>query len=1109
MIRRKEKVETLPFTASETGSLNMFKDFHDKYKDQIFNPNNPPEGFGNENQCTLYINLLLNDKLFSNYEENDENENFKEYVLTFFHVYGSSFEMYFNNRGEPKVFKKYTSNKDKIVKKLSDKIITYEKNQFLKECLESLLAKTELSSAGKIKITNNTSTSRDVISSNFSVQEIRYNSSMKIIKERGIDFFIRECKKLGKKLETGSLLISTQEMMATFEESLIYLLKDFSQEPRLLHNFANIYNTKTTESNHFLKYVYKNLTQNPNYTFSRGEKEKRFQAMLNFISDKNNVVLLENMIEGGYEVKIGLDEPVIVTTNFIIEDESLNFEVLPDGKVIHRLKPKEFIAVVPKTLTIDVNSKKYKKLVKNQVLDLNSNEFKTFVSDVYSCNWENYDFTVEENLLIATPKLEKITILSEKESKNIAQLFKQLPKSNVVESYIDSFKKIIETTGDNYRLYHWQNEALTIARNKESFIIWGDTSGGKTHVLMLIMIASIAEDRNSEFVYCAPTDQLAIQTFSNVISTFGESQIALIVEQIEYVPQRARIYIGTPKELADFFAKYSPRSNFISTYESKTTRRIVRLAVDECHTLSKSYKPDEHGEKNSANIYKLISSLSRRDPSEQVQFIGMSASLSQSSFEKCVQLIKDSSNILEIKLIYYTRYDAKMYTKPEVILPTVSDQVEINVEILNGRIVHNPNMSEEITVNNSVYEKIMFNMLESGMNSGGFFLDTEIEAIQTMENLINYLSAREESTVWSTLRKKYFDQIQFQTGLKAKFYDIIVEEIEKHINGNVRGESIECSERYFDELLTYYKKRQNVQLENVCYSLDLYGLLYEYKSYNEKGVIFRTEVHPMYNFGGTQKSSSILKLSEDGRTTDFGEILKSEGLEIMQENSKLISTLIKGLKYGIGLITSSIPLAFQMEISKHLMNLKKIKASDSFGMRFVISDDSLSMGIDLPLSSVAIVNQKRKPITKGQKKQKAGRAGRSDEYGNYLPSSLYLVNVSNYLELNQDEELSFDMQGIKNQYYNSSNIEDCLRNLLQIYGDGSNFSIDTFEDKYFTEIIFPEINIFPQNFSKYKYVKHCLRELYTVTKILLPAISPLLLEIHSEVQLRIYNYMTK
>ena len=507
--------------------------------------------------------------------------------------------------------------------------------------------------------------------------------------------------------------------------------------------------------------------------------------------------------------------------------------------------------------------------------------------------------------------------------------------------------------------------------------------------------------------------------------------------------------------------------------------------------------------KAAKSIYNLVTSLSRTGGTPQ--FIGMSASLSQVSFDNCVSTIQTASGIGNIRLIHYTRADAKMYTRPRELVNVLSNQERVCVSVQNGDISDNPYSTENINLTNLFYEKMMFKLIEDGRIPGSFFHDSELEAIQTMKNFMAYLTKKDAESLWRKTKNDYERDLVTTTDSRERYHRIIKETISQLASGFINSEPIQMSRKYFDELLLLYQRSERVTLENIVYSIDLYAFLYEYKNYHERLAIFQLDVHPIYNFGNTDKLVNPLELKIGGEPTDFAKILEAENLN-MDERTGLIETLSSGLKYGIGLITSSIPLAFQMQISKLLMKMKS--QNENFGIKFVICDYSLSMGVDYPLSASVIIKSQRKAMKKGEEKQKAGRAGRNNEKGEYLPSTVYYVNVENFVELADDNEiLSFDMQDMKDSYYGISNIEDTIRTMMTIYGNGTNFNMETFESRYFTDSIFPEINEFENKILKYKYIKHCLRELYEVTKVLLPPLSVSILQIYSGVQRHIYDYM--
>ena len=659
---------------------------------------------------------------------------------------------------------------------------------------------------------------------------------------------------------------------------------------------------------------------------------------------------------------------------------------------------------------------------------------------------------------------------------------------------------------DNFKLYWWQKVALEYALRDESFFIWGVTSGGKTHILMLIIIAVITNYRDISFVYCAPTDQLAIQTYANIICTIGRDKVSIISECVTYISPNSSIFVGTPKELSDYFTKYNMTSIYNSSkpsyeriegaIEGRKMSKIFRLAVDEVHVMDKTYNATIEGRKAAKSIYDLITGL--KDVSDKVQIMAMSASLSDESFKNCKDIVSEASGIDDIKLIPYTTYDAKMYDKPSVILKVPSNQNNFNVAVENKLIVNSEtNVLDEIEVTPGLLESLFYRAIYDKRDPSALFFDSELDAIQTMASLIKYLKNSNTNSLWRKLKTSYLiDFENSHVGVKDNYIRMIKTYINSLKTFSTSSQKVNVEPGIFEELIDVYNTRvsssERIDKTNVYYNLDLYGLLYEFVENDRGNTLFRSNVHPFYNFGNSLSYTDILRsTNSDGSLTDFGRLLIAQ--DINPGNNKLVDLLLDGLQFGIGLVTASIPLAFQVQISSLLMKLKKKTSTDTFGIKFVLCDYSLSMGVDFPLSSVFIIKRQRRRITISEKKQKTGRAGRSDEKGISLPSTAYYVNVENFEELETtDDILTFDLNDLTSYYYEPNQVYPALNSIIKSFDrefpPGRQIESSGLE-KLRNSINFPDIDKFDTEIEKMKYMKQCLRELFDITRVIVPQIS--------------------
>ena len=877
-------------------------------------------------------------------------------------------------------------------------------------------------------------------------------------------------------------------------------------------------NSKCLENKKLLDLVILNVDIEDIFDFKRTDE---FETIL-----RTPELLLE-LLKFDFPIKQENGTYISERTNLVYES---NFEAL-----INKIKKLSYFCgetfkssddriFLSKEISLFNNSQEFKNLLvlEDRVGIFNENIFRASEERIFNPEFESltreylqlndeYKEKVQEFLQRYNGEpFEGVKFLLEKElPKNFAKIVKDMFKNQ--ETYgltpdsEECYKKIIVGDDSNFKLYFWQQEALDLASNGKSFFIWGDTSGGKTHVMMLIIISMIAKNRDSSFVYCSPTDQLAIQTFANVLCTVGCENVSLVTECVTYTSQTSSIIIGTPKELNDFLAQYNINNSseksdekLEKTIQTRKTRRLVRLAIDECHIMDETYNPTIEGKKSAKSIYNIIKGLSSGE--SQVQIMALSASLNSRSFENCRNKVIEASSITNIELVKYTKATSKLYIKPIVEPHSINIQSIFNVCTDSGKIIENRRqMRNDVLINPPFMLSLFHKAIKDGRDPLACFFKNEFYAISMFSGLIDFLERINENSEWFQTKRECMSNSGHISS------EMVLEIIQSKIISSKNNPNPKCLEvvldrEYFQPLIDFYNRKTgdiNKKIrEDDILTMELYGFLYEFKNLEEKNPCFKSIVHPYLNFGGILSLGDSLSVENNGKLTTFGEMLSYQYINV--KNNKLVSLMLKGLKYGIGLVTSSIPLAFQLQISGLLMRLKNksLESNKPAGIKFVINDDSLSMGVDFPLSGVALINMNSENITISQFKQKAGRAGRSDREGNYMPSTVYCVNVLNFNELTTtDDILSFNFDENSMYYYRPDQVYHCLENIINAIDDFTRFSQDVKNwydgslNAFRNDSMFPEIESFRDQFEKDKYMKMCLMELFYITRILAPEVS--------------------
>lgn len=754
--------------------------------------------------------------------------------------------------------------------------------------------------------------------------------------------------------------------------------------------------------------------------------------------------------------------------------------------------------------------------------------YKSYIKDnisSYTYEFGIYINNIELDKSIVN-SLEQMFYYSSEVPKSITVSGKNKDKStkSIRDNYILKYELVTKTEEDsNFKLYFWQREALEKATMGKSFFVWGDTSGGKTHVMILIIIMMIVKFPNVCFIYCCPTDQLAIQTFSNVFCTIGD-KASILCECITYIKPSSSIIVGTPKEINDYLQKYNddvfrqelPIEETITKIVSRRkTGNIIKLAIDEIHYMDGSYS-GEGQDKKSRAIKSIIEGLRNNSQKDNLQLMALSASLNEESFNNCKRIVSEASGIVDIELVKYTKATSKLYERPLIEPNPINNQEIKELQYDGSEIsfydVSNPVRQESINIDMKFLLKLFYVSIKEKRDPMACFFKDEFTAISKFISLIDYFESINSQSRWYAAKTEYFRRLE--TDEQFSRLKIIIF-LAKYIS-NISREIIFLDSSEYEQLINKYndiiKNRDIKDVSKVSrdnFGIDKLTLIREVIAIESNSAIFTSPVHPYLNFGNIESVSGKLDVMINGEATNFGILLQNQNIDISKQN-KLVKSLLTGLKYGVGLVTGSIPLGFQVEISKLLMELKN---SSKSGIKFVICDDSLSVGVDYPLSSVALINLERESMLLSQFKQKSGRAGRNDLQGNYMDSTVYCINIEDASTIKErDDILTFKFEENSMYYYKPNEIYSCTREIvdtiIRITSSSGSGEVKTIINcdviNSFGDNCFPGISEIEDSNSKNIHVKMCLMELFYILRIIAPELAlkyirPLFLGIQSKI----------
>ena len=766
---------------------------------------------------------------------------------------------------------------------------------------------------------------------------------------------------------------------------------------------------------------------------------------------------------------------------------------------------------------------------------------KDFISDTFKDHKKNKDIEITKITSTTTNfkielKLIKfiMKILTEAKDKDV---FSSIEKTNNAKKIYDS---IIDGTFGEIKSEiipdWWQKLFIDYIKAGKSFILVGDTSGGKTFISMMgirILFNSYLNDPTAKFIYLAPTSQLAILQFANILTAYPNysQYFGICCKSIVNIPATARILIGTPNEIKKYVCQIQFHRDTIITLDNINEQIINAvnnpfknsckiLFIDEIQTLSPTYVQSQEIEqimecKAIEEIMETVSYL--KDTQSQV--VGMSATLSPQSIINIKRKICEITKIPEMFDIIYTHEDIglKDISKKDEYIPIMKRPILIPIKVV-AQNIESFERKEEITqqtLNNENVEMIVRDAISRKVLPLSIYREDELTTIQMYKDFISYLERKNDNCrIWQNLYTRYHNEMDSLGGNldKIKSLDkinqwriLIKENIQKIINNNSIDTVVHKGD--FDTLISSYIhiSGDNIADSNPIYSPELYGLLVEYISITTGNDAFTKDIHPYYRFG-VVRGDDFFNLTVPGTNTDsvLKKILIAQDADPSSNTGSIIPLIMRGIRFGVGLITSSIPLGFQLEIFKFI-TIKSKQNGGSAPIPILFCEYGMSMGVNFSLMSVAILRNINSTIGPSELKQIIGRAGRRGNSSGANPV-VYGFNISNFYTGTELEILDFDVSNISSNFFTPNEIYDFLCRLIVKYENNKeeiskkNINIcetimsgDSFKNLGGTNILLVR---------KIQIAKYQIRELFDKCKNIFPQIT-------EEIFKLLYSYLQK
>jgi hypothetical protein len=294
-------------------------------------------------------------------------------------------------------------------------------------------------------------------------------------------------------------------------------------------------------------------------------------------------------------------------------------------------------------------------------------------------------------------------------------------------------------------------------------------------------------------------------------------------------------------------------------------------------------------------------------------------------------------------------------------------------------------------------------------------------------------------------------------------------------------------------------------------SPELYGLLFEWLQVHNGLSPFSKDIHPYYRFSTISSTESFFNTTNSvtNNETTLKKLLVAQNAADPNSNTGgIIPLIMRGISFGVSLITSSIPLGFQLEIFKFI-KVKSKQTGEFSPIPILIGEFGMSTGVNFSTMSVCIVRPMLGNLGASEFNQIAGRPGRRGNANTRAPV-VYTFNVENTLDfLNHEkryENLDFNVDHIKSNFFDPKEVYDFMCKLIVKFENNKDIiaqKVETTSDMILSGDCFKGIGGSDLLMvRKNQLAKYQIRELFDICKNLFPKIV--------DVQLRaIFEFLQK
>ena len=631
--------------------------------------------------------------------------------------------------------------------------------------------------------------------------------------------------------------------------------------------------------------------------------------------------------------------------------------------------------------------------------------------------WVDPKLKVDENIIPTIPNVDDDNLDIPRTELKLTQ--PQQMKYKEAYKEFKNFKKN-GIPGTKLILDDWQIKSITAIREGRSCLITGPTSGGKTFVMMDGLNNIISNFTEDVIIVVSPTFHLAYQTYANVIATFPTKSIAIITSELIFIPKDAKILIGTACEILNYLITknirfqvgifdeihvasktYCDESSPIEINRARSYARLLskceRQAIAASATLVNEngmiqFMINQLNQNRSSDTQmqiediELIKYTIRAVPLQEYRYntsiepikrdtVGIEESITTD--EKLVDI--DSKNLL--KLLFEMR---NRNITPTIIFEksddlswnTYSTFVDYIENIENAEYLQYNRMidmiNKKIESFNEQYKSKMSDIPEDD-KVDSTRIRVGVKGNNKRESVINSIKKLREETLNNIISESitHFDRaiINFNSERPDSICIISKNKIEK--------DRLRDISRLLGKELNKLIDSDNFIISNA--HLDMLTIITSFEENDGEQVDI---INPI-----KIEKGSFFKFSKASYCTDLLKAIRSPGEneESWKHRKKMIAlaeaqnihpkdidnitdVILRGLEFGIGIISNSLPFVIQNII------LESLQKKD---MGIVFASESMSMGINYALRSVIIKSNKvNSSINPSKLIQMAGRCGR-------------------------------------------------------------------------------------------------------------------------------------